>query len=325
MFQNPADGFCAERAHGPSGCAKRRRQRRLRSWLRHERQTVALELAVALHHSRDVMWSLGRTPAYGHRRRKLRGGGGSRVALCPTGPKQPPPGERPGILAEPGPQRSDRSRRHSSGDDLLTPSLPVLAGASGEEMDSSTLRFLTAMALRDQRQQRIQQLREEIQESESRLTRRKKKRKKKKLPRGRFFRCRARRQQRQWHVSGSPGVVLLRAAFPSVVGRPEMPCIMAGMDQKDRCSGMYKVGIAGDSALRAVFVSLVGRPRMLVILADIDQKDSCSSMFKAGISGYNAPRAVFSSLVRRPMTLGIMAFMDQKGQWQCHLLCWFCW
>ena len=34
--------------------AWRRRQRRLRSMLRHERQTVAMELAAALHHSRDV-------------------------------------------------------------------------------------------------------------------------------------------------------------------------------------------------------------------------------------------------------------------------------
>ena len=36
------------------GAAWRRRQRRLRSMLRHERQTVAMELAAALHHSRDV-------------------------------------------------------------------------------------------------------------------------------------------------------------------------------------------------------------------------------------------------------------------------------
>ena len=34
--------------------AMRRRQRRLRATLRHERQTVAMELAAALHHSRDV-------------------------------------------------------------------------------------------------------------------------------------------------------------------------------------------------------------------------------------------------------------------------------
>ena len=37
-----------------SGLPKRRRERRLRSMLRHERQTVAMELAAALHHSRDV-------------------------------------------------------------------------------------------------------------------------------------------------------------------------------------------------------------------------------------------------------------------------------
>ena len=33
---------------------QRRRERRLRSWLRHERQSVAMELAAALHHSRDA-------------------------------------------------------------------------------------------------------------------------------------------------------------------------------------------------------------------------------------------------------------------------------
>ena len=33
------------------GAAQRRRERRLRSWLRHERQTVAVVLAEACHHS----------------------------------------------------------------------------------------------------------------------------------------------------------------------------------------------------------------------------------------------------------------------------------
>ena len=41
----------ADLAGGSS--AKRRRERRLRAMLRHERQTVAMELAAALHHSRD--------------------------------------------------------------------------------------------------------------------------------------------------------------------------------------------------------------------------------------------------------------------------------
>ena len=49
---------------------------------------------------------------------------------------------------------------------------------------------------------------------------------------------------------------------------------MAGMDQKGRCSGMYKAGIVGYYAPRAVFSSLFGRPRVLGILAGMDQKDS---------------------------------------------------
>ena len=53
MFQNPADRSCADRPLG-SGSARRRRERRLRSFLRHERMTVRMELAAALHHSRDV-------------------------------------------------------------------------------------------------------------------------------------------------------------------------------------------------------------------------------------------------------------------------------
>ena len=39
------------RAERETGSARRRRERRLRSWLRHERMTVRMELAAALHHS----------------------------------------------------------------------------------------------------------------------------------------------------------------------------------------------------------------------------------------------------------------------------------
>ena len=67
---------------------------------------------------------------------------------------------------------------------------------------------------------------------------------------------------------------------------------MADMNQKDRCSFIYKAGIAGYFALRAVFPSLVGRPRMLGILAGTDLKYSCSGMCKAVFSGVSAPRAV---------------------------------
>ena len=44
----------ADRACSGVGSARRRRERRLRAMLRHERQTVAMELAATLHHSRDV-------------------------------------------------------------------------------------------------------------------------------------------------------------------------------------------------------------------------------------------------------------------------------
>ena len=50
MFLNPADGSCADRVLG-SSAARRRRERRLRSMLRHERMTVAIALAEFSHHS----------------------------------------------------------------------------------------------------------------------------------------------------------------------------------------------------------------------------------------------------------------------------------
>ena len=112
-----------------AGAAKRRRERRLRSWLRHERMTVAAELSAALHHSRDG----GQVKYDGLRAQKT--------------DSAAPPGVRPGSLCDPGPQRSDRTVRRSSGDSLPTPALSSLAGSAGEAVDSSALRFLTALAL----------------------------------------------------------------------------------------------------------------------------------------------------------------------------------
>ena len=73
--------------------------------------------------------------------------------------------------------------------------------------------------------------------------RNRKKRRKKKTPKTSSSRGRARRRQRQWHTvnAGDRGVVLLHAVFPSIVDRPEMPCTMAGMVQKDGCSGVYRL------------------------------------------------------------------------------------
>ena len=68
----------------PSGAAQRRRQRRLRSWLTHERQSVAMALAEYTHHASRGQtrgpepgreWSTRSTKAYGHRSLHSRGSG----------------------------------------------------------------------------------------------------------------------------------------------------------------------------------------------------------------------------------------------------------
>ena len=46
---------------------------------------------------------------------------------------------------------------------------------------------------------------------------------------------------------------------------------------------LYNAGYAGCDAPRALFVSLVLRPMMLGVMAGIDQMDSCSVMCKAGL------------------------------------------
>ena len=51
MSQNLADGLRADRAPGTVGAARRRRDRRLRAFLKHERMSVAMNMATVQHHS----------------------------------------------------------------------------------------------------------------------------------------------------------------------------------------------------------------------------------------------------------------------------------
>ena len=51
MFRNPADGLRADRAPETVGAARRRRDRRLRAFLKHERLAVAMNMATIHHHS----------------------------------------------------------------------------------------------------------------------------------------------------------------------------------------------------------------------------------------------------------------------------------
>ena len=102
--------------------------------LRHEQQTVRMALAAALHHSAGPKEKVEMQQNGAPRGQKTAARAGEEVEYekhaGPRAQKTPPPGERPGLLAEPGPQRSDRTVRRSSGE---TPLLVVasLAAAAG--------------------------------------------------------------------------------------------------------------------------------------------------------------------------------------------------
>ena len=237
---------------GPSS-ARRRRERRLRSWWRHERMSVAAALAEAHHHS---SLKVGAAPNNAPRSQKT-----ARAS-----------GEHPGVLREPEVQLEAATVGHvaASVPSLATPSL---ADAAGDAVDGESIRFLLWCALKTpeqveaakqaslRRQSKAAAKKEkemaEVDVEASSSQRRKKKRKKKKLPKsrgpllpqvlrqGRLRRgaeARPHSLSRQWHVHGwCCWFLLLRAVFPSVVVRPEMPCIMAGMDLKERFSGMIRL------------------------------------------------------------------------------------
>ena len=91
--------------------------------------------------------------------------------------------------------------------------------------------------------------------------RRKRKKRKRRTPRtcSRSLCARARRRQRQWHLSGFPCDVSPRAVFPLVVVWPEMPCIMAGMTRRTRTalvSGCHLFAVLLGSTVDTCYVSL---------------------------------------------------------------------
>ena len=67
------------------GAARRRRQRRLRSWLKHERQSVAMALAQYTHHA-----------SRGQTRARAREEAGERDVLRPKGTEDPASGDAAG-------------------------------------------------------------------------------------------------------------------------------------------------------------------------------------------------------------------------------------
>ena len=124
---------------GASGAARRRRERRLRAWLRHERQSVAAAVAEALHHSagprEKVVERRGRQEGEVHE---------THNAL--RSQTTPLPGKRPAPLSEvTGPQAAVTNGYVAAGVPLL--GAPSLADSSAEAIDGSTLSFLLQHAL----------------------------------------------------------------------------------------------------------------------------------------------------------------------------------
>ena len=108
--------------HGEHGAAWRRRQRRLRSWWRHEQQSVARALSAAAHHSYDKVAAgakydglraqttdrAGEAAHRAPRRQRTRAAG--EVVIFELFDEDTA-GMRPGVLAEPRPQ--ERVQRHT--------------------------------------------------------------------------------------------------------------------------------------------------------------------------------------------------------------------
>ena len=108
-----------------AGAAMRLRERRPRSWAKHERMTVAMALAENLHHSRQ----------------KVEGGEhdgprAQKTARATVG--------RPGVLTEPEPQEGAVTVGYAAGPGPL---LVVASLAGGDEVDATTVSYLLKAAL----------------------------------------------------------------------------------------------------------------------------------------------------------------------------------
>ena len=306
------------------GAAQRRRQRRLRSWWRHEQQSIAAALATVMHHSSGKVHTANGAP----RSQKLATRAEEEMEYEPhyalRGQKTPPPGERPAPLSEvAGPQRSDRTVRHSAGDAPLLV-VPALRGDDG--VDGTTLRFLLKqnLALKKKQEEEKEKEREKEKEKEKeRLAvhaealvalerarlwseqasrkRKRKKRRKRRTPRtsSRPSLCRTRRRPRRWHAPGwfSSAFLLALCSSLSLAG-PRCSASRLFWTRRTVMRFFLTVACARLVLLvlftsRCVF-SLVCRPMMLGIKAGMDQTDilalvdTGSCMVKAGFTtGYD--------------------------------------
>ena len=204
------------------GAARRRRQRRLRSWLKHERQSVAMALAEYTHHA-----------SRGQTRARAREEAGSETYYAPRGPKTLPPGTRPAPPSEvAGPQGAAVTGGYvAAGAPLLAVS--SLRGADG--VDDTAVKFLLRAELKLKKKEEEEKEREQARKmkeaqdkadlelakrdpwwaqhladkkameerfnkASSSSKRKRKKRRKRRTPRTSSLPGRARRRHRQRHV-----------------------------------------------------------------------------------------------------------------------------
>ena len=138
----------------------RRRQRRLRAQWRHEKQSVAMALAEALHHSS------GPTTMKVVERREGPVGEVRETHDGLRAQERPLPGTRPAplsVVAEPQ-DRLEAAARVSSGVPSVAP--PALAAPAAEGVGTSTLRFLAKAALDDVRMVEEEAARRKAKEAE---------------------------------------------------------------------------------------------------------------------------------------------------------------
>ena len=112
------------------GAAQRRRQRQLRSFLRHEELSVKMAVARALHHSAQRV----EAPSEGVE-------GVTHSGL--RAQKPPPPGKRPGRLAEHVPQGFWPGAPRQPGSGAPSLSTPAFADTTADGVDAGALAFLT--------------------------------------------------------------------------------------------------------------------------------------------------------------------------------------
>ena len=229
-----------------TGAAMRRRQQRLRQFMRHECLSVAMALAEALHHSSGLL-----TKKVVERREGPEGEvRETHYAL--RGQKRPLPGTPLAplpVVAEPH-GRPEAAARVSVG----VPSLVLVALSSADEgVDAAALSFLVQQAVLAQEKEKEEEKRKEkekeLQEMFARLTgeylrelsqassssspRRRKKRKKEKLPKTSSHSALV-----IGSGSGMLGLLVLLVTFllalcSLFVFTPEMLGILVGVDQKD--------------------------------------------------------------------------------------------